>query len=394
MDALARCFRWVAVIVGLLLVGEAVARFGLKLKPGPLVQHDLAESIAKYAEFDPKLGIRYKPNVDILLDSPTDDFSFLFKTNEIGLRDRPMGTHLRAEYKFLIFGDEFIEGWGTDIDETAVVRAQNAVNQRTNLKPPVRFVIVGKSGYGAAQNYLMAPALIDSLQPKGVVFFYSGLMPHADQRFLATAKLDNGMATGVSPSAGTTPVLPHGEDYPRFKPGLLTALAPYSAGARALAEKLAFHAMAAAIKPGDPATDRLSGMRGDTNTLQAALAPTFSYITRLATLADQNKIPFLLIHLPLPPQVAANEWTQGRKLFGVPDELQPATDLSLVQNFCVAHKLRCVNAFELFQKAAKQPNAAPLYCKAELAFTPTSTKLLGAWFADELYRWMGELRLL
>ena len=112
----------VVAIVVILVGAEGYLRFVAHALPGPLAENSLPETLAKFVEFDPVTGLHYKPNVDTLIDAPSQDFSILYKINEIGLRDRAMGTHLRQELKFLVFGDEFAEGWGTDIDETAVVR--------------------------------------------------------------------------------------------------------------------------------------------------------------------------------------------------------------------------------------------------------------------------------
>ena len=380
-----------AVLIG---GGEAVARYVLGVTPAPLVADDmLAAPLGKFVEFDRTLGMRYKPNVDVLLDAPSGDFSILFKTNEIGLRDRPMGTHLRSELKFLVFGDEFVEGWGTDIDETMVVNAQRLINEKTALKPPVRLVIGGKSGYGAAQNLLLARRLVDELKPRGIVFVYSPLMPHADHRFLQHAQLDDGLATGLGDAAPTLPPWPHATDRPRNADNPLRALAPRSALASWLAARWSSHQMARDQPPGDPARDRLAGMRAGDATLEGTLTPTLRHIKALAALAQAHELPFMLIHLPLAPQVAADEWPIGRALFGIPAARQPAADTAIVSAFCAKEGLRCLALHEFLQQAAAAPDTLPLYHASEIGLTVDGSRLLGVWLGQMLFDWMGELKL-
>ncbi len=377
------------LLVIIVLAVEGYARYGLKLKPG-LKENRIAQTVASFVEHDPRLGLRYRINIDQLIDAPSGDFSLLFKTNEIGLRDRPLGTHLRQEFKFLIFGDEFAEGWGADIDQTVVVRAQNLVNAKTALEPPVRFVIAGKSSFGAAQNYLAAEALITELQPKAIVFFYTSLMPHADALFLREASVVDGLAVGLTTAAAPSVPVPHLEDYPPPAPAWLRTLAKQSVAARLLAEWLALRHAHAALVIGDPLTDRLAGLRSGID-LKAVHAPSLRHVRALAALAAVHQLPFLLVHLPLPPQVAADAWESGRTLFRVPAGVLPSADVAVVEDFCLEAKLRCLHLHGVLQDAAAKAPTTHLYYPTELALTSEGATLVGQWFADEVYRWLGEL---
>jgi hypothetical protein len=381
-------------ILGLLLVivvggTEAYGRFVLKLKPG-LPENHLAEALSKFAEFDPRTGVRYRINIDQMIDAPSGDFSILFKTNEIGLRDRPMGTHLRQELKFLVFGDEFAEGWGADIDQIFVVQAQNLVNAKTALKPAVRFVVTGKSGYGAAQNYLAAAPLIETLQPKAIVFFYSSLMPHADAQFLRDAKIVDGLATGMKMESA--PVrLPHLEDHTPPPAAWLRSLASQSVAARLFAEWQTLHAARAGITVGDPLTDRLAGIRPGARDLKAIHEPSLRHVRALAALAAAHNIQFLLVHLPLPPQVTSDAWAEGRRLFAAPAGVMPSDDAAVVEAFCQEAGLRCLKLHDMLREGASKLQSTRLFQPSELAMTMGGADLVAHWFADEVYRWLGEL---
>lgn len=371
--------RLLSLLVVLALAGEGWARFVMQVTPAAYAESTLAAAVAGFVEADPVTGIRYKANVDALLESPEGEFSALFKTNEINLRDRSMGTHLRSELKFLLLGDEFAEGWGVEIDEAAAVIAQKAINEKTNLKPAVRLVIGAKSGYGAAQNYLQGKALIEALQPKAVVFLYSSLMPYADQEFLASAQTSDGLATGTK--AGTARFLPL-EDYPPPASGPLASLAPYSAAARALSD---------ALRQPPSAAGRLLGVRGDAAALANAHAASLKHVAALAALAKEKDIPFLLVHVPLPPQVSRNEWPQGRLRFGVADMGEESADASVVGDFCAGLKLRCLDARAPLQQAANSQGARALFFATELGLTPEGNRTLGLWLSNTLMDWMAEL---
>lgn len=383
-----RILAWLAVAV--FAAAEIGGRYGLKLKPG-LAENHVAEAVAKFSEPDPVTGLRYRINVDQLIDAPSGDFSILYKTNEIGLRDRPMGTHLRGEYKFLVFGDEFAEGWGTDIDQAFVVQAQTRVNEKTALKPAVRFVIAGKSGYGAAQNYLAAGPLIDTLAPKAIVFIYSSLMPHADARFLREAEVRDGLAVGLKPGSTYFP-LPHDEDYTPPPPPWLATLAQQSVAFRMLTEWYVLRAATASFTPGDPASDRLAGMRpAAAADLAAVHAASLDHVKALAALAAARNIPFLLIHAPLPPQVTADAWDGGRDRFAVPAGLQPEDDAAIVARFCAETQLKCLALHGPLRDAAAAVRTTKLFHPSELALTIDGANVVGRWFAEQMLAWMKSL---
>jgi hypothetical protein len=379
--------RLLMLLVVLVLAAEGYGRYVLKMEPG-LPENRVAEAVSKFAEFDPQLGMRYRLNIDQLIDSPEADFSILYKTNEIGLRDRPMGTHLRKELKFLVFGDEFAEGWGMDIDQTFVVRAQAAVNEKTGLQPPVRFVITGKSGYGAAQNYLAAGPLIDSLAPKAIVMMYSSLMPHQDALFLEDAAMEGDLATGLRPDAPQTVRLPHAEDYPAALPAWLAGFAQQSVAATFLGRWLSLRFTLPDLKPGDPLTDRLAGIRAPAETLAAVHAPSLKHVKALADLAASKGIPFMLIHAPLPPQVTADAWEKGRQVFRAPEGLMPAEDEAVVGAFCMEAKIQCLSLHGPLRDAAAKLESTRLYHPSELAFTVDGARVTADWFASEMLRLM------
>lgn len=390
MRGVKRLGQILGIVLAIVAGAEAYFRFVLKENPTPFENH-FADSLANLIEFDPVTGTRFRINIDQTIDSPAGDFAILYKTNEINLRDHAMGTHLRQELKFLVFGDEFAEGWGNDIDRTFVVQAQNLVNEKTALKPPIRLVIAAHSGYGAAQNYLEAKSLFETLHPKAAVFFYTSLMPHADQLFLRDATLIDGLATGLKPEVAHTPRMPHAEDYPQIQPGLLARLSAISTVLHHLTEFLAARAASAAIKVGDPATDRLAGIRAPAADLAAVHQPSLRYVSALADLAKAQNVPFLLIHLPLPPQISATEWANGRDFFKVAGDVNSSDDLAVIEKFCAETGIKCLSLHTPMREAAGSPVNGTLFYRTELALTLNGSTWLGSWLAEQILHWMVDL---
>ena len=59
--------------------------------------------------------------------------------------------------------------------------------------------------------------------------------------------------------------------------------------------------------------------------------------------------------------------------------------------FCNEAKLRCVSLHRVLQEAASKVRSTRLFYPAELAMTSDGAAVVGRWFADEIYRWLGEL---
>lgn len=380
--------------VGALIAAEGYVRFALDRLPGAQDRR-LAEAFEQLAEFDPVLGFKYRPNSDLMVASPHDEFSVLYKVNEVGLRDRPLGTHLRKELKILALGDAQLEGWGVNIEDTFIKLAEKQINTRTGLAPPVRIVSAGQSGFGTAQSFLHGKSLIERLSPVAVVLFYTSEMVSADHHFLALAAKDAaGLATGMDSDAPQAPLLPHVEEGETAVPRWLVAAARYSALARVLAEKLAYRNSQAAIKPGDPASDRLAGIRADAAALAELHAPSLHHVRALADAARAAHIPFLLIQLPLPPQVSPREWPEGRRLYQLAVQEYPADDALVVTAFCAHAELSCRAAHSAMRGAAAGMQSTLLYYKYDPVPNVEGHKALGAWLGGELFGWLSQLGLI
>ncbi len=377
------------VLVGLILAGEAY--FRLVLSRAPLADDATAQptDLASITEFDPVLGIRYRPNSDLMLASGHDEFAVLYKINELGLRDRPMGSHLRKEIKILALGDEQLEGWGTNIEDTFIKVAEKQLNARTKLEPPIRLVNAGRAGFGAAQSYLYGAALIETLRPAAAVLFYTSAMPHADRRYLALAERDpQGIARGLTPQASQAPLIWRSADQTGGAPAWLTGFARISALANHLRNALIRRNARAAVIAGDPATDPLAGIRGGKDRLLDIHADSLAHVGALAAAAAASGTPLLVLQLPLPPQVGAEEWLDGRRLLGLGSALEPTHDVAVVAAYCAQRQLTCRSADQTMREAAGQRTSTHLYYRHDPTPNVEGDKVLASWTATALYDWL------
>ena len=68
----------------------------------------------------------------------------------------------------------------------------------------------------------------------------------------------------------------------------------------------------AAVVPGDPARDLFAAARERNPDSLALYRTSLRYVAALAKLAHRHDAKFILLHVPLPHQVSADEWREGR----------------------------------------------------------------------------------
>ena len=123
------------------LIGAAVLEGGLRLLGmGP------ADTLN---QFDPVLGWSKKP--DYRLGKSTGEFDVTFQTNELGLRDDPMGDPRKPAntFRVLMLGDSFTLGWAVDREDLFVDQLERWW-QRENRRVDV--INVGTEGYSTDQS--------------------------------------------------------------------------------------------------------------------------------------------------------------------------------------------------------------------------------------------------
>jgi lysophospholipase L1-like esterase len=343
--------------------------------------------LRRILKFDDKLGFRYEPNASTMVRSPYGEFQVTYQTNELGLRDERAGaSDDDSALRVLALGNSLVEGWGvaerdrfTDVAEALM--AEGAPPARR-----VRIFNAGLSGYGAAQDYLLFQELNRSVKPHVVVFFYVGTMVHFDRTYLRDAELDgSGLTTGLSVDAilkGGTNKPDGASNQPPASP-MMRALAAHSALVRTVMAALAARSERNRIKAGDPDTDLLAGVRAEANALPALHDPSLRHVAAIAQLARESNVRFILMHLPLPHQLSAVEWS-GRSAYGLDQRVYPAPDRALVESFCASHKLECFAAHDALKGQIEAREGEPLFYRYDFHPNRAGNALIGRWLAEEL----------
>ena len=274
------------------VIAVSIALFALevavRLVNPVAVNDDTGEGLKAILQFDPTLETRYVPNARTRIVSPYGEFDLNYHINDLGLRDRTLTGNADGEFRILIVGNSFVEGWGVNEEDGFIRIAEQVINQRSvgkHAPKNVRLVNGGLSGYGAAQSYLHAKMLWPLVKPAMVAMVVVGTMVNADFKFLEQARVDaNDVAEGLSADA----VLSSGKSLSQEKrsvPMFLATLAKYSATAHLVAQRIANQRAMDRIKIGDPETDLLAAYRSDAGVLERMYRPTLRHAQALARLA-------------------------------------------------------------------------------------------------------------
>ena len=334
--------------------------------------------------FDPVLESFYRPNAQTRIHSQYGEFTVSYSLNELGLRDASIVSRCQNNhYRILALGNSFVEGWGVDLPDAFIRIAEHTLNQNAPLifGKPVCIINGGISGFGAAQSYLLMKRLLPVVKPDTVVFFYLPTMVHADTKFLSHAELDsNGTALRVNTHAllNEKP-----SKLPASQNPVLETLGRYSAIIQFFNTRLENYHKQQQIKPGDPMTDLLAGLRG--NNLQALHTPSLQHVEAMAVLARQHRISFRVVGVPLPQQLSAWEWQEGRRAYDLKPVQYPMMDQNISTDFYKSHHI----AYSLAQPflsahAAQNPGDKKIFYNDDFHLNKTGNRLLGEWLAKEL----------
>ena len=367
----------VALCVG---VAEVVARMLVPpiTLPGTSATDDGVKSILA---FDDKLGSLYKPNSSTTVRSQYGEFDVPYRINEFGLRERPL-RDLRQSRRILVLGNSLVEGWGVRASD-GFVRVIEAALNASMPGAAIATVNAGISGFGAAQSYLLYRKLRDEIKPDAVIFFYVSTMVHFDCNYLADAELDSdGLAIGLSVDAiikGGSSVKDGSETFASSPAA--RKLAEYSALARMVLMSLNAKHERDKIIPGDPRTDLLAGVRAEGGALAKLHEPSLRHVAAIARLARQQNTPFLLVHLPLPHQISASEWSKGRVAYGLENRTYAAADRTVVEDFCRRERINCVAAHDPLARAERDSDGQRLFYEYDFHPNKRGNRIIGEWAA-------------
>ena len=127
----------------------------------------LFEEVTRYVidlEHDEELVYKHRAGLDTVYQGVA------FRTNEIGLRDRPIPEPTSDVLRVLVLGDSVTLGWGVPMEETFSAQLESELEER--LGRPVRTINSGVSGYNTEQELTFLRRHVDSMAPDLVILLY------------------------------------------------------------------------------------------------------------------------------------------------------------------------------------------------------------------------------
>ncbi len=379
----------VSVFIGLIAM-EVVVRLVI-VPPAPGAVNAGEAALQKVIMFDPKLESSYKPDATTTIRSQYGEFEVQYHFNELGLRDRPISsTDPKSPFRILALGNSLVEGWGVPEDKAFLRIVEQELGTRLGKAAPngVRIINAGISGYGAAQSFLFSRDLMEKVRPEALVFFYVSTMVHFDKKFLSRADVNaDGLAVGLSVDALLQSNVKDQSDVSGsvLDSKVARRAAQYSALINLIVSRLVVHREQQRVIPGDPQVDLLAGVRANPDKLPELHEPSLRHVAAIARGAKALRLPFLLVHLPLPHQLSSVEWSKGRLAYGLDARIYPAPDRGVIDNFCRKENLHCISAFEVLQQAAAQnPLQRRLFYDFDFHLNQYGNEVLGRWLGVQL----------
>lgn len=326
---------------------------------------------------DPVLGQHFRPNAHMFFASPQKEFQVNYQINEIGLRDSGMLSSGPRQPLVVFLGGAIVEGWGIMPEATFVLEMQRRIRFQKDAKIFPRILNAGMTGFGAAQSYLLGKQLISAYQPDLIVFTYSGLMPVHDFRFLQHATLDdNGLVVNAGQRKAAS-IAPQSDEACWLERSVLYRLAKSSLGAIRTQSDM---------KLGDPSVDLFAAARSNDNlTLHET---SLRHVKALAEFAGNSGTIFILLHVPLPHQVAADEWTEGRVSHGFEARQYPIQESTLIERFCEENSIVCLVSGPMLEKLAVE-RSSRVFFRYDYSFTEVGHTAMVDYLIDDIRQALG-----
>lgn len=375
----------ITFIVALLALEGAVRLAGLA--PEQKLVVDTASRLQSILQPDPLREVAFRPDATARVASPQGEFDVEFQTNALGLRDAPLSGAGADEFRVLVLGNSFVEGWGVEAQQTFLRVAEQQLRRQLGGRK-IRLVNGGQSGYGAAQSYLTAQVLQQQVRPDLIVLVLTGTMAYSDREFLSKARLDaNGIAAGLTDPSAFASIAPRKPE-PR-RAGFVAGLGNYSALVRLVEQRFTNRAAINAIEAGDPRSDLFAAYRAEQSRVGDIYEPTLRHVGALADFAEANGARFLLVHLPMPFQVSDEEWSEGRQAYRL-GEGSFAAEEAVVKAFCAEQDYPCAFSTGTLKAAAASSAAGqPLYYRYDFHLNARGHRVFGDWLAEQLRPMIG-----
>ena len=326
----------------------------------------------------PEVGYQFLPNATRFFESIYDEFQVSYHINELGLRDSGMLTSGPKQPMVLTLGGSTVEGYGVMRDASFTLEMQRQLRFQKGAKRYPRILGAGMTGYGAAQNYILGKRLIKELRPDLILFLYTSLMPVNDHKFLQGAEIDDKGYALSAPANFNAPV------YQPTPPGLLGQLKLF----QLINDRLRLEESRSAIIPGDLASDYFAAARDGAENDNALHDQSLMHVAALADEASAHDIEFVFVYIPLPHQVAADEWPIGRYRNKIEERIYDTPEPAQYNTICSKNNTHCFDATDMFRKLA-QARSSRVFFDYDYALTEVGHRALVEFLINPIRELLG-----
>lgn len=161
-----------AVFLGASIIGIGIVESGLRL----LVPWDEIKVEGVLYQPHEEALFAVAPNAIAPVETP--EFSFTYRTNSIGLRDREFGAKSDGVFRIACLGDSMTMGYGVEAEDTYPKVLEGLLNERLG-EGRVEVINMGVSNYGPWQSNILFRERGLALEPDLVIY---QVLPENDVR--------------------------------------------------------------------------------------------------------------------------------------------------------------------------------------------------------------------
>jgi hypothetical protein len=280
----------------------------------------------------------------------TPEYVVEMETNSIGLRGPEYVPGHEKEFKIVVLGDSFVEGFGVPIESCLVHRLEERLNSLENRAAKYVVFNFGVAGYSPLLEYLVLRDKALLLEPQLVVLCYDMSDVQEDVLYAEDAVFDSmGVPVRVNPTSpkfGSVGLFPRGalQTFLKDHSYLYSLLSAY-------AQTLKPHPL---FELGNIHAGRFmhtvdsTSERWDVHFRQSE-----SYVKLIIEMLRQRNIPFALSVHPMGHQVNKIEWTEGRRIWGLESRVYNSAIMRSLELFAEHNSTPFLDMTETFRRRSR-----------------------------------------